>query len=391
MEIGYRRTAEGSYMLIEGRREPVGFEEQMLKNNDIGQLLAFHTIDMNGMTQLWYDISGMRSFRDIVMTEGISLGLLYETFSSVQKAFMALSKFLIDEEHLLVVPDALFFSKKSDTYKAALCYCPVPHEDMGEQLLCLMRFVIGEVDHTKSDITALCYELYGIAEQDSFSFYDLMERLQREYALYGAGLQASGADSAFAMPAETGTVLSDMFPPEVDLSGEPEACETPCYEKDKQKLWRRILEKIGAYIRSKLPKLLTGKESLLPKSADFCDIQFDAPFSDEGTTVLLSEEDTGCRGRLLFESGGRGGTDIDLNRTPFSIGSKFDGNDAVLSSEAVSRYHARIIKSEGAYYVEDLNSRNGTFINGEIIPYHEPRRLSRMDMISFADMTYRVV
>ena len=41
--------------------------------------------------------------------------------------------------------------------------------------------------------------------------------------------------------------------------------------------------------------------------------------------------------------------------------------DIVLDSGAVSRQHARVTKVAGHYYVEDLHSRNGTFVNGRAV------------------------
>jgi pSer/pThr/pTyr-binding forkhead associated (FHA) protein len=41
------------------------------------------------------------------------------------------------------------------------------------------------------------------------------------------------------------------------------------------------------------------------------------------------------------------------------------GSDVVLADEDVSRHHARLIRKHGKYYVEDLDSLNGTLVNGE--------------------------
>jgi serine phosphatase RsbU (regulator of sigma subunit)/pSer/pThr/pTyr-binding forkhead associated (FHA) protein len=41
--------------------------------------------------------------------------------------------------------------------------------------------------------------------------------------------------------------------------------------------------------------------------------------------------------------------------------------DIVLESGAVSRQHARVTCVDGNYYVEDLHSRNGTFVNGRMV------------------------
>ena len=61
----------------------------------------------------------------------------------------------------------------------------------------------------------------------------------------------------------------------------------------------------------------------------------------------------------------------------------------MISMATVSRVHARIRFSEGEYYIMDLNSRNGTFVNGELLPGGEEVKISDGDGISFADAVYR--
>jgi serine phosphatase RsbU (regulator of sigma subunit)/pSer/pThr/pTyr-binding forkhead associated (FHA) protein len=60
--------------------------------------------------------------------------------------------------------------------------------------------------------------------------------------------------------------------------------------------------------------------------------------------------------------------------------------DIVLESAAVSRQHARILRIEGAYYVEDLHSRNGTFVNDQ--PVLDRRLLSENDDLRICDLVF---
>ncbi len=60
--------------------------------------------------------------------------------------------------------------------------------------------------------------------------------------------------------------------------------------------------------------------------------------------------------------------------------------DIVLESGAVSRHHARILAMDGEFYVEDMNSRNGTFVNGQAV---EGRlRLDEGDQLSVCDLVF---
>ena len=49
-----------------------------------------------------------------------------------------------------------------------------------------------------------------------------------------------------------------------------------------------------------------------------------------------------------------------------SIG-RMEDNDVVVDNLAVSRHHARLVREKDKYYLEDLSSHNGTFVNDERI------------------------
>ena len=64
-------------------------------------------------------------------------------------------------------------------------------------------------------------------------------------------------------------------------------------------------------------------------------------------------------------------------------------SDIQVKSPNLSRAHARFIISEGSVFIEDLGSRNGTYVNNERIEVK--RELSKGDAVRFADITCSVV
>jgi len=62
---------------------------------------------------------------------------------------------------------------------------------------------------------------------------------------------------------------------------------------------------------------------------------------------------------------------VDLRDTPIFIGRSSD-NDVQLRDKTVSRKHLKVFTKENRYYIEDLDSKNGTYVNGEqILPGRE--------------------
>jgi len=66
----------------------------------------------------------------------------------------------------------------------------------------------------------------------------------------------------------------------------------------------------------------------------------------------------------------------------FFIG-RIDGNDMIMPDFAISKKHAMITLNDGAYYLKDLGSTNGTLVNGTRLD-KRPVKIHDKDVLSFA-------
>lgn len=69
-----------------------------------------------------------------------------------------------------------------------------------------------------------------------------------------------------------------------------------------------------------------------------------------------------------------------------SIG-RDSSNDVVVDNKLASRHHAVIQKIRDAYFIKDMNSTNGTFVNGVRIPKDKYIKLGAGDKISIGAMS----
>src|SRR3954470_17502577 len=67
---------------------------------------------------------------------------------------------------------------------------------------------------------------------------------------------------------------------------------------------------------------------------------------------------------------------------------RMKGNTIVIEDSSISLMHAKITRKDGQFYVKDLNSTNGTMVNGQ--PIGEAK-LRDHDKVRFAEITTQFV
>lgn len=109
--------------------------------------------------------------------------------------------------------------------------------------------------------------------------------------------------------------------------------------------------------------------------------------ADYGETVVLSAGAVSGPASLVSKEPGELAT-IYINEDLTVIGKLETACDAVICLPTVSRIHAKIRKKEDAYYLTDMNSRNGTAVNGRLLLPDEEYQLEPEDEVDFAQARY---
>lgn len=105
-----------------------------------------------------------------------------------------------------------------------------------------------------------------------------------------------------------------------------------------------------------------------------------------GDTVLLNGKERSYA--LEPMDGGR--AKIVLTGYPFELGKEKKGTGyfGCLQDSVISRRHARLVRQGGRHYVMDLNSLNGTTVNGERLTPKVHKELKPGDMLGLAEIYY---
>src|ERR1700736_1917257 len=78
---------------------------------------------------------------------------------------------------------------------------------------------------------------------------------------------------------------------------------------------------------------------------------------------------------------------VTIQAHPFRIGRQA-GNQVVMRDNRASRVHLEMVVEQGEYWIEDLKSRHGTFVNGAKIQRH---KLKEEDRIDFGPDSYQLI
>ncbi|WP_182870237.1 FHA domain-containing protein [Stieleria mannarensis] len=92
---------------------------------------------------------------------------------------------------------------------------------------------------------------------------------------------------------------------------------------------------------------------------------------------------------LLQTNGSRKGTRYHIESSPFLIG-RGDDCDLAFTSRSVSRKHCTIVFDDDNVLIRDLQSRNGTVVDGDAVAPDVPRQLSHHDKLRIGKYTFRI-
>ena len=104
-------------------------------------------------------------------------------------------------------------------------------------------------------------------------------------------------------------------------------------------------------------------------------------------TEILADYGQRPEGILVYQ-GRHGCEDIYIDRDEFFLGKNKQQANGIINARGISRLHARIIREEDTYYIEDLNSTNGTYLNEAPLEYHQKMELCKDDHIRFGGEEY---
>lgn len=378
MEIRYVRNLSGSHMVIKQAEAEMNWEKEMLLQNPLKELLVPDMVSENGEEVLWYDITGRQALDVILDTEEMDYETLRQLCGAVVAAAEKLEGLLLSPDAILLKPECIFIENHKNT--VCLCYYPGNPVGIGDGFHELMQYLLRKINHRDRAVVEAGYRLFEETAKEGYSITELLR------------LMTGGNFREEETILVQETVSLPLSEKDERKSGQSEIPETAYQIKVKEKNKHiSMIGKLQKWLlrkREELVRYLPGKkkkeeEVFVFEPEEVEDIRESRP------TVLLSEISLTPQGILKYEGEGNC-SDLRIEDTPYIIGS--DGAcDGVIRSDIVSRRHAKITKAEEVYFIEDLNSSNGTYVGGELLNCRVKMSLQRNEIVLLGNEKFRFI
>ena len=336
--------------------ESDGYQTEMLIRNRAEGFIPVKKIAWDNEIRLYYDITGKQSLDKGFVKRKISYEELSELLYSISSQIKECKRLFLDVSGIVLSPEYIFRDLSNDRFYWIFYPCNRdPHEVME-----LAEYLLEHVDNGNHAAVRTVYELYRRAKEGSIDAENLYEILKAE----------KEEDEIISTE-----VSEDIQNDKKEIIKEKELRKSR-FEKKIDSLFDLMKSKISEKRNVKKDFDYENYEADLNEEEDTGDSEF-------GTVLITLPE--GNSRKLISRDNSI--PDAKLDFFPCVLGSRQDCVDILLNDRSVSRMHAQIDEAQGKLFLYDLNSTNGTFVNGQRV-IAEEREIKEGDEIQIGNVRF---
>lgn len=436
MQIEIKREADRQILEISYEWEKTGktgayadFREQMILHNKIEGLLDFEVINENEKRTLLYNVHNLIVLEAKCMKRKLDRNLLEGVLKEVLSCVIGSRSFMLCENDFVIGPQTVFLNQDN---RVKLPYCSGYGHDIRSQLCNLAEFLMNNVEYSDEAAVLLIYNFYMKCRDETITVDDLFELVEEPQNSKNKSEKHSEEKLDFEIENEvkrkTGQesfTIEDTEKKEWQWEGAPEPHlgenyrdPTPLEIFVQSPLKLKILSLLILAVCALLTLLIVNSGVLINPATQKNSVikvffavlvalgisigtermiwkrfgrhltdrlRSAAMREDEETVLLLGDDKEAEHFSLVSDEY----PTINVTGYPFYIGSKKDRYiDYELKIAGISKYHLKIDREGGEIYVSDLNSTNGTYVNGVRLKPHIPVRVQRGYELRMANVIF---
>lgn len=431
-QVRYEKSLDYSYLMIEVDSDIDSFEKEMLKQ-EIPGLLPFRVERHDDKIYYTYRTTQKQSWSEFIQRQEMSKTLLCNLLSEVICHIKHARDYLLEPDHFIVNEAYIYVGDQGKTFW--LCYHIGYEKPIRIQLLDLVQAWMKQIDYSNQEVVKFVYELYHLLKTETCTYEQILNMLKEDHKKTDKNLEQIEeihVDTKGIVAAEDHIVdeIEQLYYPpktyikigavvlflvlgtllilEMELlknkQGVLNSKKIICYiavvgiilyiyirylfrEENRTSRMQSSVSYVSIHDQNQMQQSFHASYDSnrgMNQIQELVERETEVLYSEEPTQLLQSNE------RLLLNSKQKEEEVIQITSSNVVLGSSTKTADILLNYPTISRNHAKIYRMEDRYYIEDLGSSNGTYVNDtKLIPF-ERHEIVRQDLIRFAEYTYEV-
>lgn len=376
LETEFIKSLQSNYERVHLAEKPDDRRYQycILTRGGIKGLLSCSLRYINGEAYLYYDITSKQNTAQLCRNQLLDRNWVCSFFESLRITRQEMGRFLLDEKNILVYPEHVF----QDIGSKNFFFLYLPYSMEGNGMLKFLDFIIEHMDYEDERLVECVYGMYEKMDKNGDAYF--LEQIFEDAKQLQIFKENAGCEKDIDVsqviseePKEEGAVYRET--PERNMSENTKLL--------KQGLWGRLSGKKKKETRERA----AYREAMLAHMEGVA-VAEEAAYDTEdyGQTVYMERPAEETKRHKLYTPDGRVAAVVETDN--FLIGKQKEEVNLVLEDDSVSRIHARIFVEDKLFYLEDLNSTNGTFKNGLRLQPYEKRRIGEADEIRIGKLLF---
>lgn len=409
--VKYERNVTGSFLKMPVIKDKSIDEKIFLKNKIKGSLEAKKCF-IDGVGEYWYDITGMQSLNNYIKIKKLDLDFYKKLVLTICEEIEHLESNLLDQNALVLNQEFIYISGQNEKIK--FTFYPGYESGVAKKFINLIEFIMKQIDHENKELVEFIYNIYDKLQENEYSVLEIKKYLllekpkkideQNEKLIVEDYTAQNFKKANKTIETRPKTITTkELYKGDTIKNEKKEKDEAKETSNSCSKIKKIIFDFLGisepekkpknkSSFKKNKPKLQMQKNWKTPENQEpitpiYPDMEIEEETYTACKTVCLSDYREKPEGRLLYE-GLDNLKDILLDKKTCTVGKNPDA-DVRIEKETISNFHCQISEKNDNYYIEDLNSTNGTKVNGELLQYNKKVKLKSNDIIHFADAKYR--
>lgn len=403
MDVEFVRESGTNYMKIQAVNATEKFQMKMVIENTIDNIISTSERIINGTSVYLYDISSKINISSIYENTEIDGRFMEKLVGALHRVIERLGDYFLDAEGLVLELDKIYVDNRSE--EIYFSFFSGQEKDFCESARCFFEQLLRLIDHTDSRAVAIAYGVYKRVCEENFDIKSVFEfeekervipQVVEERTIYNHVMPQTVVEEEerpdktkqYIILGASGIIgivflifFIGIFAPAFRIGGMGRnACLGICI----------ILTAAGYYGYRTLNKYKDALIKVVRKNKqepfEKREVKILVPpreMNDEKTVILSNIQNNA---HYLKWEDGSGIRKYQIDEDVCVIGSQAEKADCIIPLPGVSRMHARISKEGDAYYIKDLSSSNGTWVNGKELAGYEMVQVKPNDHIVFGNV-----